>query len=185
MVQDQYPRRTRRGLDAMPTMFMVCEGVKARNSSSGEIFISLVVIAFMFLASGCASVSPLRQADNKIDGIHRGGAYVLTEIEKSYSCDSLEREVRDWVKEAETYFQEFKSQVELPPETVALAIERSKGVATAGYSASHRFDDAIARADAYNSQLDNSGCTSFNTDVRLQPDTRLFATMRRQANTSN
>lgn len=161
---------------------LACEYLDSLKVASVQYRIVLfVLISSSFWASGCSSTLTLQNANEKTDGMQPNGIYIPTAKERTYSCAELERITREWVGQAQKWRQHYEVQTALPAETVALAVERSKGVSTAGYSASYRFDDAVARAEAYNSELLSKGCWAMEIEARLDPESRQFAQMRRQA----
>lgn len=158
-----------------------CEDLGLLKVASVDCKTILFVSIFSFLVSGCSSTLSLQKANKKTDGMQPNGIYIPTAKERTYSCAALERMTRDWVEQAQMRRQEYEAQTALPAENIALAVERLKGVPTAGYSASYRFDDAVARAEAYNSELSRKGCWSMGIEFRLDPQSSQFAQMRRQA----
>lgn len=160
---------------------LACEYLDSLRVASVQCRIVLFLLIFSFFLPGCSSALTLLKANEKTDGMQPNGIYILTAKERTYSCAALERLTTDWVEQAKMWRQTYEAQTALPAETVALAIERTKGVPTAGYSASYRFDDAVARAEAYNSELLSKGCWAMEIEARLDPESRQFAQMRRQA----
>lgn len=93
--------------------------------------------------------------------------YVLSTVEKSWHCDSLENAIQARVTTIAGLTQKAKSNAEAPAPTIAATFARLTGKPGGGDPTASQIQAERSAIDAYNAALKAKGCATVDVEVKI------------------